>query len=206
MLSVKDEQQLVERLLAGDEDAFVDLIRAYHTHMCKVAYIFISDTARAEEVVQETWLVVIDNLDSFERRSSLKTWIWGILVNKAKTQAKKEARQVALEPEAIDTTMRADAHRFDQRGHWSKPPGFWTKTPEDALNQKRILTLVSQIIETLPPLQKIVITMRDVQGFSASEVCQVLELTQSHHRVLLHRARAAIREALDAMEHAELVS
>lgn len=197
MLSISQEQELIRRLNAGDERAFVELIEAYHQPLCRLARTFTADAGRAEEIVQESWLVVIDNLSSFEGRSSLKTWLFGIVVNKAKKLAAREAKQVTSELDELERSMRADAHRFDERGHWSKPPGRWGRSPEDALIEARTLEIVHQLIEELPPLQRTVMMMRDVQGFTAQETCEVLQIEANHHRVLLHRARAAVREALD---------
>ena len=197
MLSIAQEHELLARLRAGDERAFVDLIEAYHRPMCRLAAAFVKDAWRAEEVVQETWLVVIDQLTSFEGRSSLKTWIFGILVNKAKKRAAREARQLLSELEELSELERADAHRFDASGHWSQPPGRWARSPEDALIVSRTLALVHESIEALPALQRMVMTMRDVQGFTAQETCEILDIQPNHHRVLLHRGRAAVREALE---------
>lgn len=197
MLSLNEEQQLIERLIAGDESAFVDVVRGYHASMCKLASIFVGDTAKAEEVVQEVWLVVIRDLHKFEGRSSLKTWLWRILVNKAKSRAKSESRQIPWSPEELSAYQRPDAYRFSDAGCWSAPPSAWGLTPEDTLIQSRLLEIVRDTINVIPSLHGIVLTMRDVQGFSASETCELLGITPSHHRVVLHRARAAIREAID---------
>lgn len=197
MLSLNEEQQLIERLIAGDESAFVDVVRGYHTSMCKLASIFVGDPAKAEEVVQEVWLVVIADLHKFQGRSSLKTWLWRILVNKAKSRATREARQIPWSPQDLSAHQSPDAYRFSEKGCWSAPPAMWGLTPEDTLIQSRLLDIVRDTIKVLPSLQGIVLTMRDVQGFSASETCELLEITPSHHRVVLHRARAAVREAID---------
>lgn len=197
MLSRAEEQELIARLRAGDEGAFVELLDAYHKPLCRLASVFVSDPWRAEEIVQEAWLVVIDQLSQFEGRSSLKTWLFSIVVNKAKKLAVREARQVLSELDELEQAMAPDAHRFDERGHWSSPPGRWSKTPEQMLIEADLLALVQEIIETLPALQRTVITMRDVQDFTAQETCEVLQISAEHHRVLLHRARTAVREALD---------
>ena len=122
MLSLNEEQQLIERLIAGDESAFVDVVRGYHASMCKLASIFVGDAAKAEEVVQEVWLVVISDLHKFEGRSSLKTWLWRILVNKAKSRAKRESRQIPWSPEELSAHQSPDAYRFNETGRWSIPP------------------------------------------------------------------------------------
>lgn len=189
-----DERRLVEALRAGDERAFEQLIRTYHASLLRVARMFVSSRSVAEEVVQETWVGVLKGIGRFEGRSSLRTWIFRILTNTAKTRAVREGRSLpfsALEEGAFEPAV--DPARFEQ-GEWSTPP---EPLPEQALLGEEALRLVEDEIERLPPSQRAVITMRDVQGLSAEEVCNALELTETNQRVLLHRARSKVRRALE---------
>lgn len=177
------------------------LVEKHHDALVRMAMIFVSDRGAAEELVQETWLAVIDGLERFEQRSSLKTWIFAIMANKAKKRAGRDARTVNLSSFAEHDIERMldnpDEGRFSERGHWSQPPLRWRIDPEERLHKQQLLEVVKDTIEELPELQRIVITMRDVQGFSANDVVGVMEISNSHQRVLLHRARATIRAALE---------
>jgi RNA polymerase sigma-70 factor (ECF subfamily) len=153
---------------------------------------YVSSRAIAEDVVQESWLAVLNGIDRFEGRSSLKTWIFRIVANRAKTRGQREARSrpfSSLQPEAS-----VDPDRF-VHGEWAAPPQGW---PEEELLGTETLRVIGDAIEALPPSQRAVITLRDVQGFSAEEVRNALELSETNERVLLHRARAKVRAALDA--------
>jgi RNA polymerase sigma-70 factor (ECF subfamily) len=198
-----EELQLVEALRAGDERAFEQLIRMYQAALVRVAQIYVSSRAVAEEVVQETWLAVLNGIDRFEGRSSLKTWIFRILANRAKTRAERERRTIPFSalrnPEGVPEPA-VDADRFrdpeDPRwpGHWASPPRDW---PEDRMLADETQMVIADAIERLPAAQRAVITLRDVQGWSAEEVCNALELTETNQRVLLHRARSKVRRALE---------
>lgn len=196
MSSIANEANLLERLRAGDEEAFTTLVDTHHRALFKMAMIFVADAGNAEELVQETWLTVIGALDKFERRSALKTWIFGILVNKAKKKMSREARRITKP--SYEELVPGDANpgHFLEDGHWSVPPRAWA-TPEDALLRKKLYEVVQQTIEVLPPQQRAVVTMRDLEGFSSAETCEVLKISDNHHRVLLHRGRAAIRQAVE---------
>jgi len=187
-----EEMRLVEALRNRDERAFEQLIRMYQSALVGVAQMYVSSRAIAEDVVQESWLAVLNGIDRFEGRSSLKTWIFRIVANRAKTRGQREARSrpfSALEPEASVDPDRVVA------GEWSAPPESW---PEEKLLGAETLRVVGDSIEALPPSQRAVITLRDVQGWSAQEVRNALELTETNERVLLHRARAKVRAALEA--------
>jgi RNA polymerase sigma-70 factor, ECF subfamily len=198
-----EELQLVEALRAGDERAFEQLIRMYQAALVRVAQIYVSSRAVAEEVVQETWLAVLNGIDRFEGRSSLKTWIFRILANRAKTRAERERRTIPFSalrnPEGVPEPA-VDADRFrdpeDPRwpGHWASPSTDW---PEDRMLADETQAVIADAIERLPAAQRAVITLRDVQGWSADEVCNALELTETNQRVLLHRARSKVRRALE---------
>ena len=193
----------MEALRAGDERAFEQLVRMYQAALLRVAQIYVSSRAVAEEVVQETWLAVLNGIDRFEGRSSLKTWIFRILANRAKTRAQRDSRTIPFSalrrPDTVPEPA-VDADRFNdpehQRwpGHWASPPTAW---PEEQLVADETLRVIGDAIEQLPASQRAVITLRDVQGWSAEEVCNALELTETNQRVLLHRARSKVRRALE---------
>jgi RNA polymerase sigma-70 factor (ECF subfamily) len=190
------DAQLVERLRSGDEDAFRELIRALNPSLLRVARMFVPTAVLAEEVVQETWLAVLKGIGRFEGRSSLRTWIFRILTNTAKTRGERERRSVpfsALEGEG-DFEPAVERSRFTGTGHWAVLPRAW---PEDRLLAKETRLVIERAIERLPPSQRAVITLRDVDGWTADEVRNALELTETNQRVLLHRARAKVRRALE---------
>jgi RNA polymerase sigma-70 factor (ECF subfamily) len=198
-----DDVQLVAALKAGDEDAFRAIVREWHPSMLRVAQIFVPSRAVAEEVVQETWVRVLGALDRFEGRSSLRTWVFRILANTAKTRAQREGRTLpfsALQDPARTPEAAVDADRFlpedhERRpGHWASPP---RELPEERLLAAETRTVVAKAIEALPPTQRAVISLRDLEGWSADEVCNALDLTEVNQRVLLHRARARVRHALE---------
>ena len=198
-----EEAELLARLRAGDEATFQALVERHHGTMLSVAQTYVRTRAVAEEVVQESWLGVIQGLDRFEGRSSLKTWILRILVNIAKTRGVRETRSVpfaSFEPEgdepAVPPARFADA-AAPFPGHWRSPPGDWRALPEEALLGRETLAVAMAAIETLPPAQRTVITMRDVAGCDAAEVCAACEISEGNQRVLLHRARSRVRAALE---------
>jgi RNA polymerase sigma-70 factor, ECF subfamily len=197
------EADLLSRLRAGDERAFEALVMRHHRTMLAVARRYVSTRAVAEEVVQEAWVGVIKGIDRFEGRSSLSTWILRIVANIAKTRGAREARivpyaalagpdhEVAVEPE------RFRGPRDQYPGGWWAFPEDWTRLPEQALLQRETLRIVTDAIEQLPPLQRSVITMRDVQGCGPEDVCAALDISDGNQRVLLHRARSRMRAALE---------
>ena len=197
------EADLLARLRAGDERAFETLVMRHHRTMLAVARQYVSTRAVAEEVVQEAWLGVIKGIDRFEGRSSLSTWILRILVNIAKTRGVRESRSVPYAALAgPDDEVSVDPDRFrgpnDQyTGGWWAFPDDWSKLPEQALLQRETLKVVTDAIEELPPLQRSVIAMRDIQGCGPEDVCSVLEISDGNQRVLLHRARSRVRAALE---------
>jgi RNA polymerase sigma-70 factor (ECF subfamily) len=198
-----DDSQLVAALLAGDEASFARLVREWHPSMLRVARIFVPSRAIAEDVVQETWLRVLGALDRFEGRSSLKTWVFRVLVNTAKTRAQREGRVLpfsALNDPGRIPEAAVDADRFrpedDPRypGHWSVPP---RELPEERLLAAETRELIARAIDSLPATQAAVIRLRDVDGWSSEEVRNALDITEVNQRVLLHRARAKVRQALE---------
>ncbi len=197
------DAEVVARLLDGDEQAFAALVDAYHGRLVRLARSFVADEATAEEVVQETWLAVIQGLAKFAGRSSLKTWIFRILVNRAKTRGVREARSVALGGfEDGGGEGRAepavDPARFRPDGMWAHPPRRWDDdTPEAIALRGEARRYLERAIEALPPRQRTVLVLRDIERVPAAEVCNILEITETNQRVLLHRARSALHRALE---------
>jgi RNA polymerase sigma-70 factor (ECF subfamily) len=198
-----EERELLRALRRGDEAAFARLVEALHGSMLRLAMVHVGDRSVAEEVVQDAWLGVLQQLDRFEGRSSLKTWILRITSNRAKTRAIRERRTVpfsalpggetdADEPAVDPDRFLPSGHRW--AGHWAAPPGRW---PEDLLLSLETMTEVERALDTLPAAQRMVLILRDVEGLDATEACQVLGLTEGNQRVLLHRARSKVRAALE---------
>lgn len=190
-----DERDLLARLRAGEETAFIDLVDKYHQPMMRLATAYVPSPSVAEEVVQDTWLGMLRGLDGFQERSSLKTWLFTILVNRARTTGYRERRTTPLG----DSGPSVDPNRFASDGQWSQPPIPWTDEIDDRLAAATTMKFVQAAIDELPEGQREVVLLRDVEGLSAPEVCQVLGLTEGNQRVLLHRGRARIRQALETM-------
>ena len=202
-MSTLQEASLIEGLRARDEKAFMTLVDQYGPSLLRLARTFVRDPAVAEEVVQETWLGVLRGIDRFEGRSSLKTWIYRILVNTAKTRGVRESRSLPFSAlGADDDGPTVDPDRFqglDGRhpGHWSSFPASWDTSPEERLVSAEMQEIIRRAIEALPDSQRIVISLRDVEGWSSEEVRNVLDVSETNQRVLLHRARAKVRRALE---------
>jgi RNA polymerase sigma-70 factor, ECF subfamily len=198
-----EDLSLVERLRAGDEAAFMQLVDQLQPSMLRVARMYVSTTAVAEEVVQDAWLGVLRGLHSFEGRSSLRTWIFRILTNIAKTRGQREGRSLPFASLAGDDldAPAVDPSRFDPsdgpRGRWSTLPDDWSDIPEERLLGRETLDVVGRAIASLPPMQAEVIRLRDALGWTSEEVRNALDLTETNQRVLLHRARAKVRGALE---------
>jgi RNA polymerase sigma-70 factor (ECF subfamily) len=193
-------------LRAGDETAFADLVQRHHAGMIRFATAYVPSRAVAEEVVQETWLAVLAGLDRFEGRSSLKTWIFRILMHKAMTRGQREHRTIPFsalfDPARDQGEPAVDPERFlgaaaPNPGQWANPPRRWEGAPEERLLSRETLDHVGAAIDALPPNQREVIVLRDVEGWSSAEVCNVLDITETNQRVLLHRARSKVRRALE---------
>jgi RNA polymerase sigma-70 factor (ECF subfamily) len=198
-----DEVALLARLRAGDERAFEALVERHYGTMLAVARRYVKTRAVAEEVVQDAWVAVLKGIDRFEGRSSLKTWILRIVVNTAITRGAREARSVpfaSLAPEGDEPAVDPDRFRDAQDGfpgHWKAYPGDWRTLPEERLLGRETLDVVLRAIDELPPAQRTVITLRDVQGCTAEEACAALDVSEGNQRVLLHRARSRVRAALE---------
>ena len=196
---------LIARLQAGDENTFAQLVEHYNASMVRIAAIYVNEFAIAEEVVQDTWIAVLKGLDRFEGRSSFKTWIFTILSNRAKTRATRESRYVPLElsdepDDGSPNTIRFIPEGQPDAGVWADGsiPHVWESVPEAQLLGQETRGIIFRTIESLSPNQQQVIRLRDVDGFSAEEVCNMLQLSESNQRVLLHRARERVRQALDS--------
>jgi RNA polymerase sigma-70 factor (ECF subfamily) len=202
---VLDEQRFVAALQAGDDAAFEKLVLAYHGAMVRVATFYVPSRAVAEEVAQQTWLAVIQGLDRFEGRSSLKTWIFRILTNQARARGERERRTVpfsALGTPDGDDEPGLEPERFRPpsdhwAGHWREPPQPWSDTVLEALEGAETRSVVLDAIRSLPPNHREVIALRDVEGWTAQEVSATLGITDANQRVLLHRARVRVRAMLD---------
>jgi RNA polymerase sigma-70 factor (ECF subfamily) len=197
------EEKLLAALRARDEEAFRELVREYQPSLVRVARIYVSTQAAAEEVAAETWLAVLNGLDRFEGRSSLRTWIFRILTNIAKTRGVRDGRTLpfsALQepgrvPEAaVDADRFLDPEHPRWPGHWTVKPTTW---PEEALLAAETRGRLAEAIEALPATQRAVISLRDIEGWSSEEVRNALDLSETNQRVLLHRARSKVRAALE---------
>ncbi len=192
-VTVDPDLILLERLRAGDEAAFMTLVGRYHDSMLRLARTFVHSHAVAEEVVQETWVGVLRGIDRFEGRSSLRTWLLTILVNRARSTGAREARSVASD----DIVAAVDASRFDASGAWSSPPDLWVEATEDRVGAGALRDELRTALSQMPERQRAVVMLRDVDGMRSDEVCTVLGLTPANERVLLHRARSRLRQALE---------
>jgi RNA polymerase sigma-70 factor, ECF subfamily len=199
----KDEH-LLGALRNGDEASFMVLVEKYQGSMLRVGGIYLRDAAVVEEVVQDTWLDLLEGLERFEGRSSLKTWLFTILTNNAKTRGKRESRSLSFSQlEGAETDEPAvDPERFlppGQRwaGHWDNKPQPWGRSIEEDVLSRELLQRIESAIQGLPSVQRTVISLRDVEGCSSEEVCNVLGVSETNQRVLLHRARSKVRQALE---------
>lgn len=186
---VGDEAALVDRLRAGDEEAFATLVKLYQARLLRLAESIVNSRSVAEEVVQDTWIAVIRGVDRFEGRSSFKTWLFHLLMNRARTTAGREHRTAWLPDGDLDD-------RFDGTGAWSTPPTPWADQVDDRVVADRLARRVREILPSLPAAQRQVVLLRDVEGLDPMDVAQLLGLTDGNQRVLLHRGRARIRQYL----------
>jgi len=188
-------------MLSGDEAAFADVVRRYHASLIRVAMAFVASREVAEEVAQETWLAVLNGLSAFEGRSTLKRWIFSIVTNRAKTRGVREKRTIAFSDLLVpgsDVEPAIDPERFTSSGAWSTPPARWDNdSPEEQLLRREARSVLEGAIAQLPPSQRAVVTLRDIEGLEAAEASNVLGLSETNQRVLLHRARSKVRAALE---------
>ena len=189
-----DDHELLERLREGDEDAFVTLVRRYNHSLLYAARSFVATDAIAEEVVQDTWMAVVRGLSNFEARSSIKTWLLKIAINRARTTGTRENRTLPLS----GFEAAVDPDRFDKSGHWITPPEYFIEDAEDRVIAGLLSERIRSSLEDLPEGQRQVVTLRDVEGLDSKEVCHLLEISEVNQRVLLHRGRSRLRHDLEA--------
>jgi RNA polymerase sigma-70 factor (ECF subfamily) len=188
-----DEVELISRLQSGDEEAFATLVERHHAAMVRLALGYVRSRAVAEEVAQEAWLGLLRGIDGFEGRSSLRTWLFRIVVNRAISTGLRERRHLPVD----DTELEEQNGRFSQDGWWVTPPIHWADDVIDRLAAPDLAARVRRLIEELPQGQRQVVTLHDVEGLTAAEVCNVLGITDGNRRVLLHRGRARLRSQLE---------
>ena len=188
------DSELLERMVEGDEQAFLELVARHQSSMLRLARSLLPSAAVAEEVVQETWIGVLRGADRFAGRSSFRTWLLRILVNRAYTTGALERRSVAIG----DAVPAVDRSRFDAAGGWMSPPQHWVEDSDDRLLAESLSGPLQSALEQLPPRQREVVMLRDVDGLTSEEVCGVLELSEANQRVLLHRGRSRLRAVLEA--------
>ena len=190
---MEPDAELLGRLRAGDEQTFVALVERYNGSMLRLAGSFVPSRAVAEEVVQDTWLAVLRGLPAFQGRASLRTWMFTILVNRARTTGSREQRTIPV----ADAGPVVDASRFGPDGAWSAPPEHWIEEAEDRIEAEKLGGLLKAAIDGLPGRQREDVLLRDVEGMSSAEVCDVLSISEANQRVLLHRGRGKLRQVLE---------
>ena len=195
-MNLDPDARLLAGLRAGDEAAFVELVRRYSPALLRLAQAYVPSRAVAEEVVQDTWLGVVRGIDRFEGRSTVKTWLFRIAANRARTRGAREPRTLPLGD--WDEGPSVDPDRFLPADH-PKWPHHWAVEPSQIVETAETIAHVRDAIDRLPPMQRAVITLRDVQGWDGAEVCDALELSEGNQRVLLHRARSSVRAQLEAI-------
>jgi RNA polymerase sigma-70 factor (ECF subfamily) len=194
MASYEDDLALSRRIVEGDGVAFTALVDRIHRPLMRLAEAFVGRGGTAEEIVQEAWVAVIDGLERFEGRSSLQTWIGSIVVNRARTRRAKDAREIPVSFDLDDDGI--DPNRFSGRGFWTSPPQ-WDPAPDELVERRQAREAILAEIEKLPEGARAVITLRDIDEWTSEEVCNVLGLTETNQRVILHRARSKLRMALE---------
>jgi RNA polymerase sigma-70 factor (ECF subfamily) len=187
------EGELLGRLRAGDEEAFACLVDRHHAAMVRFARGYVRSPAVAEEVAQDAWLGLLRGLDRFEGRSSLRTWLFRIVANRAISAGRHERQHLPVD----DSELEEDGGRFSQDGWWATPPVHWADEAVDRMVAPEQAARVRQLVEELPPAQRRVVTLRDVEGLPSADVCRILGISEGNQRVLLHRARARIRRHLE---------
>jgi RNA polymerase sigma-70 factor (ECF subfamily) len=195
-----NDAELVRRVRGGDPTAFAGLVRRHGGALLRLARLFVREEAVAEEVVQDTWMAVLEGLGEFEGRASFKTWLYRILANRARTRAVREGRSVPFSTfeRAEDEASAVDPERFDAAGKWRDPPLAWTdETPERLALAAESRAVMEAAVAALPPAQRAVLVLRDEDGLETEEICNLLGLTVTNQRVLLHRARTRVRQALE---------
>ena len=188
------DAELIGRLRAGDEDAFVVLAEKYRPVMLSLALGYVPNRAVAEEVVQDTWIGVLRGIGKFEHRSTFRTWLFRIVINRAVSTAARERRSVPVD----DMEPVVSVSRFDALGNWAVPPEPWADQVEDRVMAAKMAARILSAIGELPPRQRAVVTLRDVQGMNSAEVCSALDISEANQRVLLHRGRSWLRQIIES--------
>lgn len=187
------DAELLEGVRCGEERAFVELVERHQAALLRLARNYVASADVAEEVTQETWLAVLRGLDGFEGRSSFKTWLFQILVNRARSTGVRESRSVAVGAEGPSV----DPARFDANGAWMAPPDHWVERLEERLTAEAMTRAIETAMQALPPAQREVVLLRDVEDLSGAEVCELLQISDANQRVLLHRGRTRLRQAVE---------
>jgi RNA polymerase sigma-70 factor (ECF subfamily) len=187
-----DDEELLRRFLAGDREAFATLVRRYQTVIVQIARYYVNSTSTAEDVAQDTWIAVLKGAERFEGRASFKTWLFRIVANRARSTGTREKRQIP-----VDHTDQVSGDRFNSEGMWKEPPVLFADLLADAEANSALAAAIHAAIDDLPDVQRSVVTLRDVEGLSTSDVASLLDLTEANVRVVLHRARAHIRAVVE---------
>ena len=188
------DPDLLTRLREGDREAFIALVRRHNHSLFYLARSFVPSDAVAEEVVQDTWMAVVRGLSRFEGRSSIKTWLASIVVNRARSTGVRENRV----PPMTKYEATVDASRFDEKGHWISPPEYFMEDIEDRVIADQLSKRLRSSLESLPERQRQVVTLRDIEGLDSKDVCELLEISEGNQRVLLHRGRSRLRQDLES--------
>ncbi len=186
--------ELLARLRGGDEESFVILVGRYNSSLLRLARSYVPSDAVAEEAVQETWMGVVRGVDRFEGRSSFKTWLFRILINRARSAGRHEPRHVPM----ADTGPAVDPSRFDATGAWAEPLQSWESDIDDRLVAATWSKTLGDALDVLPPRQREIVVLRDLEGLPSADVCDILGITEGNQRVLLHRGRSRMRSMLEA--------
>ncbi len=195
-----EDRELVARLLARDAAAFTSLVRAQHESLVRLALVFVGNRATAEEVAQDTWTRMLAALPEFEGRSSLRTWMFRICTNAALTRAERESRSAPFSSLQDSDGSEVEPQRFNDSGAWADPPHAWrAETPEKILERAEAIACIERTLDELPAAQRAVVLLRDVEGLDADEACNILQVSESNQRVLLHRGRSKLRRALEKL-------
>jgi RNA polymerase sigma-70 factor (ECF subfamily) len=211
-VSHEGDQALARAIAGGDRDALAKLVAREHSWLLRLARTIVREHSIAEEIVQDGWVQVIRSLSTYQGRSSLRTWMASIVLNRAKTVAVRGGRTIPVaslgDGEHDDDAESVEGARYGATGFWSRPPEEWRDraTPEAIVSQRQALAAIASCVDGLPPNQRAVLTLRDMEGWSSEEVCNALGLSESNQRVLLHRARAKVRSALQELLGAQSTS
>jgi RNA polymerase sigma-70 factor (ECF subfamily) len=196
--TLPSDDELIPKLIANDETAYNQVVNAYHGLMVHFARAIVGE-AIADEVAQEAWVAVLRALPKFERRSSLKTWILRIVSNTAKSRLRHESRSVSLDGNLDQPVI--DPSRFRPNAHWANPPKMWhADTPEELLSSDELKTCIDKALAALPPMQRAAVALRDMQGLDMETICNILDISESNGRVLLHRGRSSVQMAIEEHE------